>query len=196
MLENITAFGNSAVLLPLSLLILWWLARTGGRRPALAWLAGFLIGVGAIAVLKIYFLNCPLPRFGLHSPSGHAGFSTFVYGGISLLTARSRPLWLRLGLIAVAGLWVLLIAWTRYALHAHSLQELALGMLLGAIGLAVFVRLRGELPRMHFPLFAAAGVAALLVLALFGPMRHFQIEWLLRHFGHELLPVLPFCSAH
>jgi membrane-associated phospholipid phosphatase len=195
MLQNLTAFGNSAVLLPLSLLILWWLARTGGRRPALAWLAGFAVGIGALVVLKMYFLSCPRPHVGLHSPSGHAGFSLFVYGGIGLLTARSGPLGWRLAVVALAALWVLLIAWTRYALHAHSVPELTLGMLLGAVGLAVFAGLHGELPRRRFPLFAAAGVAALIVLALFGPVHPPVFEALLRHIGHLLKPMLPFCPA-
>ncbi|NKF21180.1 phosphatase PAP2 family protein [Solimonas marina] len=195
MLRDLTAFGNSAVLLPLTLLILLWLAHVGGRRPALAWLAGFAVGIGAITLLKAYFLNCPLPHFSLHSPSGHAGFSLFVYGGISLLTGRSRPLWLRLVVIACAVFWVLLIAWSRYALHAHSIIELILGMMLGAIGLVVFVALRGELPRMHFPLFLFGGATTLLVLALFGPLHPLQFESLLARLGHLITPTLPFCSA-
>lgn len=84
-METVTGFGDSAVTLPLALVILIWLARASGRRAAFAWLAALLLCGGLTAMLKIYFGACAGLESEFHSPSGHARTSTLVYGGFALV---------------------------------------------------------------------------------------------------------------
>src|SRR3546814_4222278 len=83
---------------------------------------------GVIAGLKIYFHGCPRPAFGLRSPSGHAGFSLFVYGAITICAARDHARWRPLALPLLGCVWIVAIAWSRYALHAHSIAEIIFGI--------------------------------------------------------------------
>src|SRR3546814_8313549 len=71
----------------------------------------------------------------LRSPSGHAGFSLFVYGAITICAARDHARWRPLALPLLGCVWIVAIAWSRYALHAHSIAEIIFGMLIGALAL-------------------------------------------------------------
>src|SRR3546814_9391474 len=59
----------------------------------------------------------------LRSPSGHAGFSLFVYGAITICAARDHARWRPLALPLLGCVWIVAIAWSRYALHAHSIRS-------------------------------------------------------------------------
>src|SRR3546814_20125923 len=78
MIEILSTFGNTSILLLLSALLAAWLAREAGVRATLVWICVLALCVGVIAGLKIYFHGCPRPAFGLRSPSGKAGLSLFV----------------------------------------------------------------------------------------------------------------------
>lgn len=177
----------------LAILLALWLLRSAGRRVASLWLLAFLACAGGIAMLKVYFLACPLPHGWLRSPSGHAGLSLFIYGGIALCGSRDpEP---RRGLILVVGgcTWVGAIAWSRYALHAHTGSEIALGLAVGAAALAGFALKSGPLPRARFPLVPTILAAAFLSLGFSVAPHQVQFESLLGHIG-GLLPWLPLCG--
>lgn len=195
MLTFITQFGHSFVLLALGGALALWLAHSAGRRAALAWLAALLACVSTIAALKVYFMACPSATLDLRSPSGHAGFSMFVYGGITLCLARDETPWRRRWLPPLGLAWIAAIAWSRYALRAHSGTETLLGLGVGALALGAFVVAAGAQPRYRFPFLAASALAAALAVPLTLLNARFTFEpWLqaLAQWGHAWLP---FCAV-
>jgi membrane-associated phospholipid phosphatase len=135
----LTDFGDSAVLLPLSAVVLVWLMSTRSA-PAAIWWVGVLAVFGAIiGGLKMLFFVCP-PAVDINSPSGHTGFSVLVYGGIAAIVAvqlRSVPG--RVAIMLAATILVSGIAITRVILHMHSTSETVIGFLIGGAALAAFV---------------------------------------------------------
>src|SRR5690348_3408112 len=89
LMQGITDFGDSAVLLPVSGLVLAALWLGGARRSAVAW--GVAVGLCCLVVvgLKILLRPCDqaLIADSLRNPSGHAAFAAVVYGCLSLLIA-------------------------------------------------------------------------------------------------------------
>src|SRR3546814_7991304 len=100
----------------------------------------------------------------LRSPSGHAGFSLFVYGAITICAARDHARWRPLALPLLGCVWIVAIAWSRYALHAHSIAEIIFGMLIGALALLLLVTRAGTLPIGRFPFVVSVAAAAVLVM--------------------------------
>jgi len=140
-LELLTDFGDTAVLLPLSLVFFIWLLATHRAATALTWLLIVVICNFVIVALKLYFLSCPAGDI-LRSPSGHTGLAILVYGSITLvLAASTRRRWLR-GLVIVLGSGlVAAIAVSRLILGKHSPVEIAIGAAIGGVSLAAFVAL-------------------------------------------------------
>jgi membrane-associated phospholipid phosphatase len=137
-MKFLTDFGDSAVLLPLSALILLWLLATRPVAAALWW-AGALTCLGlSMGALKLFFFACP-PAPGITSPSGHTGFSLIVYGGLAtILAARRHALWLRLSIATAALALVIGIAVSRVELELHTKPEIVIGFAVGAVALAIF----------------------------------------------------------
>jgi membrane-associated phospholipid phosphatase len=139
MMRFLTDFGDSAVLLPLSLVVLVWLLATRSIGAAIWWV-GVLIVFGAIiGGLKMLFFACP-PAVDVRSPSGHTGFSMLVYGGIAVIIAiQRRSAWSRAAIMLAAVALVVGIAISRVTLHMHSRMETLIGFLIGAVAVTVFV---------------------------------------------------------
>jgi membrane-associated phospholipid phosphatase len=139
MMKFLTDFGDSAVLLPLSAVVLIWLLATRSVGAAIWWL-GVLIAFGAIiGGLKMLFFACP-PAVDVRSPSGHTGFSMLVYGGIAaIIAAQRRSAWSRAGIMLATVALVVGIAISRVTLHMHSRTETLIGFLIGAAAVAVFI---------------------------------------------------------
>lgn len=138
-MKFLTDFGDSAVLLPLSAVVLIWLLATRSVGAAIWWL-GVLIAFGAIiGGLKMLFFACP-PAVDVRSPSGHTGFSMLVYGGIAaIIAAQRRSAWSRAGIMLATVALVVGIAISRVTLHMHSRTETLIGFLIGAAAVAVFI---------------------------------------------------------
>lgn len=194
LLLRLTEFGNAVVLIPLAVLVALWLRHTGARRAALAWGMALLACVATIAVLKIYFLGCPLPRLGLRSPSGHAGFSAFVYGGVTLCAAHGEREWRRVLLAGIGCAWIAAIAWSRYAIHAHTIAEIASGLAIGTSALALFRAGCGPLPSVRFPFVPASSLAAAIVLLCLALHWRWNFESPLQQIGRLLMRWLPICA--
>jgi membrane-associated phospholipid phosphatase len=182
--RSITEFGNSGLLLFLSVLIAVWLGVTQRRRDLTAWLLVLATGIGLLVLSKLYFSACPWTDAGLRSPSGHAGFSALVYGGmVYCATARERR-WTDWALrLAAAGL-IGLIAWSRVALHAHSTLEVVVGTSIGLIALALFVGVSRPRPASLRQL--AIALTAILLLWWWAHGVPLQIEPLLARWGRWL----------
>lgn len=194
MLSFITQFGHSFVLITLAALLAVWLAHISGRRAMLAWLAGLLLCTASIALLKIYFMACPLRELGLRSPSGHSGFSLYVYGGICLCLMRDPLLWRRITLPLLGLAWIAAIAFSRVALRAHSAGETWLGLALGAVALTAFAIGSGPLPQQRFPFFISAAFAAAIAAPLLLLPLGFTFEPWLRHLARTVHAIVPLCA--
>jgi membrane-associated phospholipid phosphatase len=137
----LTNFGDTAVLLPLSLVFFLWLLATHRTATAVIWLLIVFACNFVIGALKLYFLSCPAGGI-LHSPSGHTGFAILVYGSITLvLAAAVRRRWLRGLIIALGTALVVAIAVSRLVLGNHSPLEILIGAGVGGLSLAGFATL-------------------------------------------------------
>jgi hypothetical protein len=158
-LNGLTEFGDTAVLMPLAVVMLLWLVVMRSPRGAVWWAVAVTFCVSITALLKISFYGCP-PRPDLHSPSGHTSLSTLVYGAMALVIANDTGGLRRLVTIIGGTGFILAIAESRLLLHAHSTAEVGIGLVIGASALALFglqyPRCRAKEMRL-FPLFVAAG---------------------------------------
>jgi membrane-associated phospholipid phosphatase len=166
----ITNLGDVAVTVAVAALVFLWLWCCGARRAAAAWTAAF----GAVAAIVLaqklgrYACGLAAPEFGLRSISGHAAISSFVYGSVALFAGAGpsrRRQWLVLG---AASIVIAAIAWSRVALGAHSIGEVAAGVLVGAAGVGGLALIRTRAPREPTRRAWLAGLAALFVLVLYG----------------------------
>ncbi len=67
-------------------------------------------------------------------PSGHAVLSVTFYGLLAYVVWRSEaPLAVRRGVVALAAVWIVATGWSRLALGAHYLTDVAGGYCLGAV---------------------------------------------------------------
>lgn len=183
-LKLLTDFGDTAVLLPLSLVFFIWLLATHRAGTALLWLATVFACNFVIGALKLYFLSCPASDM-LRSPSGHTGFGVLVYGSITLVLARAvRRRWMR-GLIIVLGAGlVAAIAISRLILNNHSPLEIVIGAAIGGIALAVFAALYKPGSGRPRQVLVLAAVALLVALIFHG--EQVRAEGFLRILGVQL----------
>jgi membrane-associated phospholipid phosphatase len=134
----LTEFGDSALLLPLAGAILVWLIAMRSRRVALWWLLALAVCAGGIALLKIYFVACAL-NGPLQSPSGHSGLSALVYGGLAWLMASRVTGWRRVAALGLCAVLIVGISLSRLALGAHTPPDVAAGLAIGLVALAIFL---------------------------------------------------------
>lgn len=195
LLSRVTEFGNFTVLLLLGALIAIWFLLQAGRRAALAWTVALLACAATLAALKLYFLACPLTPFGLRSPSGHAGFSAMVYGGVTLCVLQDPTPWRRWLLSLLGCLWIGLIAWSRYALRAHTPIEIFFGLAIGGGFLLLFGRCAGPLPHQRFPFVPAALIVVACTATLYFLAWRPSFEQWLYHLGRQLIRQNGLCLA-
>jgi membrane-associated phospholipid phosphatase len=176
----LTEFGDLAVLLPLTILVVLWLHFARTKRDALWWAMAAGFCMGGTALLKVAFFVCP-PTDTLHSPSGHTSLSTLVYGSLALLAAAETGGWRRLAIVLAAIAGVAGIAASRVLLSSHTFSEAVFGLLIGAAALAVLLVRSLPKPRAGLPA-STLLIAAALVLALFHG-RQLHAETLFRAIG-------------
>lgn len=179
-----THLGDSAFLLPLSIVIVGVLAYqdypTGLRLGfviAADLVLTFLLKLGFYALGGSTYLN-------ILSPSGHASFSIAVYGCCAAALANRRRFAERVLIIGIALAVLLTIIASRIVLHLHTPEEAAVGSLVGGICVAAFSAggSRLQRPQLRMP-------AWLLVLLMAGTVsawavgRRFPTERLIEHWG-------------
>ncbi|HKX11145.1 MAG TPA: phosphatase PAP2 family protein [Stellaceae bacterium] len=178
-LYAVTDFGSTAVLIPVTAVVLVWLLFQPTRDLAAWWLVAATACIIGTAALKIWFFVCPDPD--LHSPSGHTSLSALVYGALTMIGAAYSEGWRRRLAVGLSVLAVLSIALSRVLLGAHTAVETGLGVVIGLAALAIFLRAHSAMrPKfVHVrPLFLCV---ALLVLLLHGQQLH--AEELLQSLG-------------
>jgi membrane-associated phospholipid phosphatase len=167
MMHALSAIGDTALLAPASLALLFYLAALRRWAEARAFVACLAFGLGATLLSKLVFKACGagIESVDINSPSGHASFATLFYGSLALLMTRGRPAWVAWPIRAVAALLVVAIGASRIRIGVHSAEEVVLGWLIGAGGLAVFSLLqRGSERRALSPWPLAAGLALAILL--------------------------------
>jgi membrane-associated phospholipid phosphatase len=183
-LKILTDFGDTGVLLPLSIVVFIWLLATSTVRTALFWLLILVLSNALLGVLKVYFLSCPAGA-ALHSPSGHAGFAIFVYGSLTAAaTLASGRRWLRAAIVALGTILTAGIATSRVILGHHNILEILIGAVVGGIALAIFVAAYRHVRTRRGPVILL-GLAALIVAVIFHGER-VSVENYLRHLGWEM----------
>ncbi|HVM77677.1 MAG TPA: phosphatase PAP2 family protein [Stellaceae bacterium] len=176
----LTDFGDLAVLLPLTVLVLLWLRFARTRQDALCWAMAAGFCMGGTALLKVAFFVCP-PAHTLHSPSGHTSLSTLIYGSLALLAAAETEGWRRLAIVLAAIAGVAGIAASRVLLSSHTFTEVAFGLLIGAGALAVLTLRNFPRSRAGLPVSTLLLAAALVLVVFHG--RQLHAETLFRAIG-------------
>ncbi len=139
---RITALGDSAVLLPIALLLAaWLLLRSGTRAVGWWWLGVLCVDVGVVALSKLLYMGWGLRPPGLDFVGlcGHCALSFLIWPVLAvLLAARQSPRGRLLALLSGA-LLALGVTVSRLTLDAHSPSEAVLGTLWGALLAGVFL---------------------------------------------------------
>ncbi len=172
----ISNFADQAVLLPLAVVTALGLALVRWWRGLAAWSVCVGATFAAMLVLKVVGLKLALQSGSLEpiSPSGHVAAGCMVYGGLAVLLLRGRVPGLLIA--AVPALLVAVIGISRLRLGAHTPFEVAVGAVVGLLGVAALARWAGARPRRQvWPLLAAL---ACLVMALHGA--HLPAEQVIR----------------
>lgn len=168
LMVTVTDVGDSAVLGAAVLSGAACLAWMGNRKAAFILLYSLFAAGAAIGVLKVVFIGCNLNffDFNIRTPSGHAALSAAVLGTIGVLMATRLAGWVRVGLFAAIILLVAGIAVTRVLLHAHTSDEVVVGLLVGtavAIG-AQFLVWRSGMAPVRLRGIGATTLAAIILL--------------------------------
>jgi membrane-associated phospholipid phosphatase len=182
LLAALSDAGDSAVLLPLALLLIAALWRYQSRAAATTLIVAMAACGAVMIVLKVTLIACgEVWNAGVVSPSGHAGMSTAVYGALGIIAARQAPRWQQPMIVLASWMFVGAIALSRIMLGAHSYAEVGLGLLVGAAALCLFAvpyfRLRKA------PLNLALLVVLVVAIVLIQQDAHLPVEQLIHRFA-------------
>lgn len=153
----LTASGRAMPLLALAVAgTLGFALARAPMRGALALDAAQLLSQGLVEVAKSAFFRARPADWllrrdaGYSYPSGHAATAVVFFGGWALLLARSgMPAPMHDVAAAALLCWGVGIAWSRIALGAHHLSDVAGGALFGAAALCAMLALEHGLPTPH-----------------------------------------------
>lgn len=186
----ITSFGDLSIMAPAALAIMGWLALAGKRRLALLWGTLFVIGMGIAVITKVAFIGWGIGIRSLDFTgiSGHAMRAAAVmpvlcYLLLQGISPAARPLGVLFGFLFAA-----LVGLSRLALHAHSVSEVASGLLLGGAVSLCFIRHAGSLQTHVSNRTRIACSLALLLVAPYAqpaPTQHWLTEATLYISGHD-----------
>jgi membrane-associated phospholipid phosphatase len=165
-----TDFGDTAITVPLAVLMLLGMVATRQTRLAVGWTLTIVGCAGAISALKLVLSVCGPVMLdpALRSPSGHTAMSTVVYGGFAAVIGATLSRAARLALIGGAGLFALGIALSRVILNYHSVSEVAVGLLVGCTALGVMHVIVARCRPAPLPWHRLAPLAAIVVLIFYG----------------------------
>jgi membrane-associated phospholipid phosphatase len=174
LMQAITNLGDSAILLPLSLIVAAAIWRFQSRLAAGWFLGAFALCATVMTLLKVAFLTCS-HSWGTNdivSPSGHASLSAAFYGSLALVAARQARPWQRPLIVAGASGLVAAVAASRVILGVHSPAEVAIGLSVGLAACALFAvqYLRRPAPPIRLVLLCALLAGA--VLLMYGSHLH------------------------
>jgi hypothetical protein len=138
----LTYLGDGAVLLPCAgLLFAWLIAAPATRRTAWWWLVAVVLVAGGAALSKLLYMVSGWHPAGWNfiGLSGHAALSfLFFPAAAALVTSRHRTR-LRVVAVALGACLAFAVATSSWVLRDHSLAEVVLGALWGALVAATFL---------------------------------------------------------
>ena len=173
MAATLSLMGDPLLLLPISLIMALLVASRASVFVS-AWSFALAIALLLTFVVKIVAYRCqidpsaPISNWRFLSPSGHTSLATAFYGCTAVFLASGKPGWQRLALAFLTVAIVVAVGASRVMLLDHSILEVMVGSLLGAIAVLAFVlviRHPPSPPRLNRGLLAALGVLALGVFA-------------------------------
>jgi undecaprenyl-diphosphatase len=148
-MRGVSLCGSEVVLVPLGIILVWWLVAVKRRRAAVVFAVAALGAEALDQIMKLLFYRPrPEPFFGLASPithsfpSGHAMVSCCFFGVLAvILAARGAP-WARsrlkrTAIFAAAALVVALMGFSRVYLGFHYPTDVLAGYAAAVIWLAV-----------------------------------------------------------
>ncbi len=182
--------GDGAVLLPCAaLLFAWLIAAPATRRTGWWWLLAVLLVAGGAALSKLLYMVSGWHPAGWNfiGLSGHAAFSFLVWPvATALVTSRCRT-GLRVVAVALGGCLALAISVSSCVLRDHSLAEVVLGALWGALVAAGLLAIiwRHVVPAPVLRKWAVMG-GLLLLLLLVGYRHEFPSTHVLSRIAKQL----------
>lgn len=191
----ITDLGDSALLLPLALVLAAGLWLLQSRTAALTWLGFVLPGLVLLAAVKLIGHAChPYIGPALVSPSGHAAFATMVYGSFGVILACRLEGGVRWLVAAASVALIAGVAASRILLGAHTATEVAAGLMVGGVVVAAFAhRYRGAPSAPFHARRAGLLLAVIVVLAATLHGERLKAEEVLRGIASELGPRVGLC---
>lgn len=165
----VSFFGDSTVLLPSATAVFMVLFL---RRPSrqIAWQWGLLFGItGAIvSASKLAFMGwgIGIRELDFTGFSGHTALSTAFWPIFLWLLCARGSIALRRIAMVMGYLLAGLVGYSRLAIHAHSPSEVIAGLLLGAIGSALFLLLQRNSSRVVDAQLSWGGVLSLIIIPI------------------------------
>ena len=143
-MRGVSLCGSEVVLVPLGLILVWWLVAAKRRRAAVVFAVAALGAEGLDQAMKLLFHRPrPEPFFGLASPithsfpSGHAMVSCCFFGVLAAILAARQPSRIkRMAIFAAAALLVALMGFSRVYLGFHYPTDVVAGYAAAVIWLA------------------------------------------------------------
>lgn len=166
----ITDFGDTAVTVPLAMLMLCFLVVAKEWRLALAWALAILGCAGVIGGLKLILDACgtSVATAGLTSPSGHTAMSAAVYGGFAAVVSVNIAPPARAALIVGTIALIVAMPMSRVVLNAHTPIEVVVGLAIGLPAAAVIILATLAIRREQLPVTWLAASAIGLMLLFHG----------------------------
>jgi len=137
---RVADFGDVGVALPVAAILTIWLCVNRRWSTAL-WYAVAVLGCSAaILFLKIAFFSgvLRLPTLGLQNPSGHSAVSAVVYGSLAWIVSREMRARSGRMLLLLACAGVIAVGASLYAVRAHTLADVIVGLTLGGLFATMF----------------------------------------------------------
>jgi membrane-associated phospholipid phosphatase len=190
----VTDFGDTAVTVPLAIVVAGFLFAAKQPRLAIGWALVILLCVGMTSALKLALTICgyPFAGLGLMSPSGHTAMSVAVYGGLAAVIGSDRKAPARGLLIPAVAIFTIGIAVSRTIAGQHTSAEVVIGLLIGIAALGVMIAVAARYRPQQLPLrWLAAG--ALVVFVLFHGAR-WPAEQALHRIAWWLDILRPYCT--
>src|SRR5262252_9563055 len=133
LLHLITDFGDSALLLPASAIVVAYLIYLRAVSVARIWVMTLALCAILTLLLKIAFFTCGtvVPSLAMQSPSGHTSLSTTFYGCAALMMTGDKGRATQIAVLTAGTFLALAVAMSRVLLQAHTVSEVVLGLTIG-----------------------------------------------------------------